>query len=92
MQPANDPAPEASVYAPGEVLTREVTVREFVLDHAPEIAELFTDADEAYAEIEAAAHAEARRLGLPVSPGGVYPLIVWDVAWNNLESHEGRSF
>lgn len=79
-------------YAPGVALTRMVTVREFIIDHAPELAELFADDDDVYAELEAAARAEARRFGLPASPEGAYPPIVWDVAWNNLESHAEKSF
>lgn len=87
MQTAVTPAAAASMYAPGEVFTRTVTAREFVAAYTPDAADLFFDPDAAYAEIEAAAHAEARRLALPVSPEGVYPVIVWDGAWHRLEDY-----
>lgn len=90
MHTADTTAAPASVYAPGEVLNRTMTAREFVAAYAADAANLFLDHDDACAEIEAAAHAEARRLALPVSPEGVYPVIVWDGAWHRLEDY-GRA-
>lgn len=81
MQTTTPNASDASAYAPGEVLTRCVSVREFVAEFAPDVAEDIHDLETAFREMEAEGHAEARRLALPVSPDGIYPIIVWDVAW-----------
>jgi hypothetical protein len=75
-------APAASIYQPGEALTREVTIREFVAIAAPGLVQEFDDLG-CWHELVEEGHEEARRLALPVSPEGRYPLIVWDAAWAN---------
>jgi hypothetical protein len=73
-------APAASIYQPGEALTREVTIREFVALAAPGLVQEFDDY-ECWGEFVEEGHEEARRLNLPISAEGRYPLVLWDVAW-----------
>jgi hypothetical protein len=66
-------------YLPGEALTARITAREWTEQFWPELIDCMVDEDCYFDETTRRGHCEAVRLGIPFSPRGSYPPVVWEL-------------
>lgn len=57
-----------------------MTAREYVARHEPHLFETFPDTEAALREDTEAARSVAAEFGIPPSPSGIYPFIIWFIS------------
>jgi hypothetical protein len=64
-----------------------LTARDYTERHGPHLLDLLPDPDAAFREDTEAAKAVAAEYGIPPSPTGQYPFVIWTIA--NDPAHVG---